>query len=618
MSKKTVKHKEIRNHFMFIESMLITGLFYCVMMVVLYSVQSRIPYSVREASIQILPKDELIGAFEKEHQETAKYVVVDEPEDLASQNAMKVIIPILEQMKIPFDVVSYEDFTSELLQEYECFILAVNHYPRISDITGDLKTWVKKGGKMMVLFPPDYSGNFMALFDIFGIKDCGTTAEIREVRFLNDFMIGGEEKTYPITDAYASSYALSLSADSTVYMESTDKYPVPLVWRRDCGEGTVVFDNFGIMEKAYRGIHCAALSLLEDAFVYPVINGATFYIDDFPAPIPEGDGVYISREYNLSVSEFYSQVWWNDVYNLAKKYDIKYTGVVIEEYSSQVEGKFVRNEEIDRYLYFGNMLLQTGGEIGIHGYNHMPLVLDNFDYENQYDTYKQWPSTESMTAAIKEVMGFSKSLFPDEKLQVYVPPSNILSKEGREILENEGIKVIASVYLEGELAYEQEFEVSREDNIINTPRIISGYIFNDYVNLVALCELNFHLVSTHFQHPDDILDIDRGAEQGWKKMRDNLDNYMEWLYQAFPKIRNLTGSELAAAVERYDLVQVTRTQTDTGIHLDLENFFGEAHMLLRVNEGQTLEHVEGGTSQKITNTSYLIICTQDSVDIILK
>ena len=52
---------------------------------------------------------------------------------------------------------------------------------------------------------------------------------------------------------------------------------------------------------------------------------------------------------------------------------------------------------------------------------------------------------------------------------------------------------------------------------METPRIISGYIFEPDVYVAALSELNFHLVNTHFQHPDDVLDEDRGAKLGWKK-----------------------------------------------------------------------------------------------------
>ena len=71
-----------------------------------------------------------------------------------------------------------------------------------------------------------------------------------------------------------------------------------------------------------------------------------------------------------------------------------------------------------------------------------------------------------MLASIQELKTFCEELFPKEKFQVYVPPSNILSEEGRTMLKEdvEGIKAIASVYIGDteENAYEQEFEVAED------------------------------------------------------------------------------------------------------------------------------------------------------------
>ena len=70
---------------------------------------------------------------------------------------------------------------------------------------------------------------------------------------------------------------------------------VPLVWEHSSGSGRVVVDNIGIYDKVLRGVYAASYSLLCDATAYPVINGAVFYLDDFPprcraamAPISAG------------------------------------------------------------------------------------------------------------------------------------------------------------------------------------------------------------------------------------------------------------------------------------------------------------------------------------------
>lgn len=68
-----------------------------------------------------------------------------------------------------------------------------------------------------------------------------------------------------------------------MYARTGDK-GVPLVWEHSSGSGRVVVDNIGIYDKVLRGVYAASYSLLCDATAYPVINGAVFYLDDFPSP----------------------------------------------------------------------------------------------------------------------------------------------------------------------------------------------------------------------------------------------------------------------------------------------------------------------------------------------
>lgn len=608
--------------------MFLTGLVLCLIVVTLTLVQRSVPYTVREGQLALLSEEESLRLKRLAETKTVRpgemkdCLLVTEPGEEASEQALTCMEPILTQMKLHYEICSIGEFSAARLSECRNLVLAVTQYQSLADTIEPIKTWVEGGGNLMILYPPEVSGTFMTLFDLLGVKDYGTENQMVEaLHFTRDLMIGGLAQNYAIEDAYPSSLSVSLTGDCEIYLESAAEYPVPVIWRRQVGEGTVVVDNFGIMDKAYRGFHCAAYSLLGESCVYPVVNGATFYIDDFPAPVPEGNGEYITRDYDLTVDEFYTQVWWNDVYNLAQEYGFPLTGLVIEEYSDQVEGDFDRNGDTGRLSYFGNMMLRAGGEIGIHGYNHMPLVLPNFDYRDKYDTYHQWPNLEEMRKAVNEVFDFTSTLFPGQELQVYVPPSNILSEEGRELLGDTSIRTIASVYLASDmesdpasdLSYGQEFEINEEDGIIDTPRIISGYLIGDYMKLAALSELNFHFVSTHFQHPDDVLDEDRGAELGWAELFAHYRDYVRWLYNSCPAIRSLTGSELAGAVQRYDLLQVSRSETAEGLTLSLENYFDEAWLLLRLNGDRRLESISGATYRQVANGLYLLSCTADTV-----
>ncbi len=163
------------------------------------------------------------------------------------------------------------------------------------------------------------------------------------------------------------------------------------------------------------------------------------------------------------------------------------------------------------------MVLHQGGELGYHGYNHQPLCLGDTDYGDVLP-YKTWKNEKAMESAMSELMRFGKKMFPGTQMSVYVPPSNVLSEQGRKMLAQKfpQIKTIASNYFAGECAYTQEFEVA-DDGIVEQPRIISGAILDDYMQMAAVSELNMHFVNSHFMHPDDLLDEDRGAKLGWEK-----------------------------------------------------------------------------------------------------
>ncbi len=509
--KKT--ENDIYDNHMKLGGMYVLGVVFIALIAALMTVQANVQYELRDERLTLLPKDqlyrvknlELSGEDEQALPADVQTLVVYEAEDVVSQKSIDLIEPVLNQMQEPYKLCEAGQLSEGDIGESERIVIAVSHFQKLSASYSILKKWVKSGGDLMILYAPEKNGSFESMYDICGIKDSGDNIVVEGVHFVKDIMPGGQMRDYLIEDSYESSREVSLTDDCEVFIESVSDHPVPILWRRNVGFGTVVFDNFGIMEKAYRGLHCAAYSLMGDVCVYPVINGAAFYIDDFPSPIPEGDAQYITRDYNMSISDFYSQVWWNDVYDMGKRHGVYYTGLVIENYNDQVTGQFERQTDVSRFLLFGNMLLEAGGEIGIHGYNHMPLVLRNFDYQDMYDGYVQWSKPYTMKNSLNEVIDFSKELFPEEQLRVYVPPSNVLSAEGRDIISTTPLRVIASVYLPADLAYAQEFDVSAQDGIVNTPRIVSGYRIDDYMYLAALSELTFHYVSTHFQHPDDVL-----------------------------------------------------------------------------------------------------------------
>ena len=208
-----------------------------------------------------------------------------------------------------------------------------------------------------------------------------------------------------------------------------------------------------------------------------------------------------------------------------------------------------------------------------------------------------------------ELTSFQKAVLPYASGSVYVPPSNILSASGRAILGSRvpQVRTIASSYLEDgtDLPYVQEFGVA-EDGVVEEPRIVSGSMVGDtYMRTAALSELNLHFVSTHFMHPDDLLDVDRGAAEGWEVYKTGLEDYLEWLTAAAPALRMQTASECAGAIQRFSALTVRLESEADAWTLRLGNFVDEAWLLFRANGG-TPGSVSGGELTHLTGNLYLL------------
>ena len=500
---------------------------------------------------------------------------------------------------------------------YETVVVLLSDLSPLKEELPALAAWVEQGGNVMFALTLQKNTYVSLIEQKLGILSSGyENVLVDRIYFEPDFLLGGG-RTYGITDGYDSAWEVELDEKATVHARAKDAEGTPLIWENTYGKGKFVVDNFGLYEKATRGFFAASYSLLTDAGVYPVINGSVFYLDDFPSPVPSGDGTYVKRDYGTSIRDFYTNIWWPDMLTLAEAHGVRYTGVMIENYEDDTDGTIEPPADTERFQYFGNMLLHNGGELGYHGYNHQPLSLLDMDYGDVLP-YKTWDSEQAMDQAVTELIRFGKEQFPVTTLSVYVPPSNVLSAGGRELLASKypEIRTIASNYFTGEFAYVQEFEVA-EDGIVEQPRIISGAVLDDYMQMAALSELNMHFVNTHFMHPDDLLDEDRGAALGWEKLKNRLEEYMSWLDASAPGLRSLTGSELSGAIERYGGLTVEKEITDREILLRLGNLYETAYLFVRINQG-TPGTVTGGSLTHLTGKLYLLCAQSEDVAIELE
>lgn len=575
-----------------------------------------IRYEYQLSHLTWLPLD---NSAEKDVEEAAECVILYDSgwnESLDYENAISFV---LSSMRIPHDIVdaANEDFPD--LTRYKTLVIAFNNLDIISSSIFSLNAWVESGGRVLFAVIPDITATMNMIYPKLGIQ-YGEFSYYKEASpsFNTNLLPGAKGMEFNGEVICGSSMVLRVTDRCTVHIATCDEKQIPLLWECSYGKGKFVVNNNDLMkEKGSRGIVCAAYSLLEDICVYPVMNFSLFFIDDFPAPVPEGTHDVIYKEYGYNIDNFYKNIWWPDMLQFSKEHGLKYTGMMVETYNDNVTGPFTSEYNLESFRYFGGLLIKSGGEIGLHGYNHMPLCLESFDYKGIYN-YNKWPGTEQMAQSINELIRFGTELFPENEFVTYVSPSNILSDEGREMINERfpQIKVISCYYYVHDLDSNEEFSVN-DEGVINLPRTISGYELTPYMRWCLVNELGFHYINSHFLHPDDVLDDDRGAQKGWRYLKDQFEKQVAWLDKNAPGLRKLTAKNGAAAVERYDRLSVNRQYREDGITLTLSGFYDEAWLMLRVNTG-TLNGMEGGSITNVCDNLYLIHAKQPVVTIFTK
>ncbi len=577
----------------------------------------RINYDYLQAEVKQIPASVVAEKKEREKIPRSCLLINDSRQEYNDVSSAH-IAEVLSIMKVPFEAIDLSDGVIPSFSDYRTVVFSIHDLDQLGERAIELCDYVVRGGRVMFGEMPTSSTVFSYLQVFLGISEgIGKYVDIGGLILKEGFMLGAEgdfefvfEESMPI--------AVGVGLDrrkATVWVESNDAQKIPLVWSADYGEGRWVVMNHGLFQKTSRGLTCASYALLEDCTVWPVINASAFFLDDFPSPVPMGDGEFIRRDYNRDISSFYSDVWLPDVIGLTEDSGVRFSGYIIEDYSEETVGPFPAQSDAERFDTFGGFLLKYGGEIGLHGYNHQPLCMTGFDFQKKVN-YKTWKTEKDVVAALDQVLAFSKDHFPKNTIRTYVPPSNILSAEGRDILVRTvpDLYAICSVYTEGNIEYVQEFEFS-DDGIVEFPRVISGGILDIFERWTALNALNLYYVNSHFMHPDDCLDEDRGAAMGWDQLYQNLRNYIEWLQTAAPNIRQVTATAAANAAARFDTIGVDRTENDEEIMLRLTGFWDECWLMVRCSNGFTPGEVTGGELERVKGDFYLLHATSDIITI---
>ena len=601
--------------------MLTVILVFALIAFVLFVERSGINYKYDKADLEFLSKSNIVTKASSNAQLKKTTLVLWDSKQSDSIEAMEEFKIIFSDMKVGYRLIDLSKKEFPDLSKYSTVVVLISDISPMGESVITLKDWVHSGGNVQFALTLQKSIYTSVIESALGITESSWyNAKLSGIYIDDCFMVGGG-RGFTVEDGYESAWAIQLDKKKAkVYAWIDNENKTPLIWETKYGKGKFVVNNIGLYEKFVRGFYAASYSLMEDVSIYPVINASVFYLDDFPSQIPQGSSEYITRDYGATIRDFYVNIWWPDMMNYADKYGIKYTGLAIACYDDNVDGSTPTKADEGTFLNFGNMLLRQGGEVGYHGYNHQPLCMSECDYNGLYD-YKTWKSRAAMKGAFDSLVDLCDGLFPGVNMSLYVPPSNIMSKVGEDFLFSTypHIKTISGIYFpDGNFEYSctQEFDVL-PDGRVYQPRIISGCDLTPFMELALVSELNMHYINSHFTHPDDALDPERGAEMGWEKLSKNFEEYLKYLYTSAPSIRSFTGSEASAAVQRYAALNVKKQQSGNKLKLKIENFYDEGYFFIRFNS-KKYKSIDGGKLTHLTGDLYLLKANKDTVTIKLK
>jgi hypothetical protein len=464
----------------------------------------------------------------------------------------------LRYAHLPFDVVSFRQWQAGKvsLDPYRLGAVIVIGERQDDLAHADLlQRYVNEGGGLLVnaLRSADSPLNrFMGIANTSGFLNQNSTG----LRWKQPVYPGLSELKLSTERMTSSSLGLQLDVQAQVLAELTDPQPVPYVWETVRGKGhTLYWNTTSLEEKAYRGTFVETMLKAQGRGVKMTVGAQVWFIDDFPAPayqqVSPGNNTGMT-DYNFRLKE-----WDPDMQEVARKYNLRYSTGIVFSYNDRVEPPFdLYKDGYENLFDLETKLVKNGGELGLHGYNHLSLNLSYNEWQQKELGYKPWPSTKEMGEALEMARKLWRTQVPADLPTMYIPPSNVLSVEGKKVLVEmfPELKTISSIYVsnKAEGGFEQEFLPDPDEpQIMGTPRMTYGYVLQDdekqdlYDGIAALG------VVSHFNHPDDVFNADRNQGKTWSQLYAGFDKLVGEVQQRFSWLRPLTATELSDELRNY-------------------------------------------------------------------
>lgn len=522
---------------------------------------------------------------EKAYINANKALVIYDKKDRESVNLKDNIKFVLNSVFVKTEAVDNSSPNGLKIENYNDVFICMSNLNKLNLNPQTIKKWISNGGHVVFAEGLEKNNALPEWFEVLGIINKSECFEkkIKSLKFNTDIMVGSEGREFSDDVISGNALVAELAPNCIVHATTSEERSIPLLWENNIDKGKVIVCNADIMNaKTDRGVIISVYSKLYSAFAYPVINSAVYCLDDCPSPAPAEYDKNVLAQYGYTVKDFCSNVWLPALQKLHKKYGIKYSAFAIQTYENKNKPPFNNMDNRISAQYYAGQILHMYGEVGIHGYNHQPLVLKGYKFDKENKGYKPWPNVHTMINSINKCIKYTEGLTNELEVQAYVAPSNVISKEALSemLVSAENIRVYAGIYSGTEDQFIQEFKTLKNGTVY-CPRLTADMQMEDSEWWTQINELNYHYIASNFIHPDDILDEERNDGGDFNQMIAGYTDMIKWNQEH--GLRNATISECGGAVQRYDNLAVNQELTDNSIKLHCEGLIDEAYIMIRTN-----------------------------------
>lgn len=267
-----------------------------------------------------------------------------------------------------------------LNEKYDGVIIATEMLDTFPD-PDSLLRYVENGGAVFFAIRPSPGPSLSALYQQLDIIEIGSFVETEGIKLTNPFFQSDLSASFLSDRIINSSLTVRLSPEADLQASSSSG--IPLLWKTEYGAGQfVMFNGSMLAQSSEQALLIKGIQLIASEFIYPVLNAGSTVLEGFPFPVPEG------RHPNGSITydDYYRYLFWSGMQRIEAKYDLNYTAAFIATFNegntSLKRKELSRNQE--NMILYGRELLRMGGEMGIQGYNYLPIEgMDSSDVNLQ-------------------------------------------------------------------------------------------------------------------------------------------------------------------------------------------------------------------------------------------